>query len=81
MPNVPNMAESADEAASAPETESARACRLEYEAELVARGRAELTAGHIVAGEAVEAWVSESVRLGRPTERPRPEQRSAPKAS
>lgn len=80
MPSVPNMTEPADEAPSPPETESGRACRLAHEAELVARGRADVAAGRVVSGEAVEAWVSESVRLGRPTERPRSERHSTQKA-
>ncbi len=80
MPDVPNMAEPADEAPSAPETESERARRLAYEAELAARGRADVAAGRVVPGEAVEAWISGSVRLGHPTERPHPERRSAPRA-
>ena len=77
MSIVPNMTEPADEAPSAPEMDSERARRLAHEAELVTRGRADIAAGHVVSGEAVEAWVSESVRLGRPTERPRSTRRSA----
>ena len=80
MSIVPNMTEPADEAPSAPETESECARRLAHEAELVARGRADVAAGHVVSGEAVEAWVSESVRLGRPTDRPRAKPRSASRA-
>lgn len=74
------MTEPADEAPSPPETESERALRLAHEAELVARGRADIAAGRVVPGEAVEAWVSESVRLGRPTERPRSERHPASRA-
>ena len=81
MTIVPNITERADEASSAPETESERARRLAHEAGLVARGRADIAAGHVVSGEAVEAWVSESVRLGRPTERPRSKPRSASRTS
>ena len=80
MSIVPNMTDPADEAPSAPETESERDRRLAHEAELVVRGRADIAAGHVVSGEAVEAWVSESVRLGRPTGRPRPARRSASRA-
>ena len=80
MSIVPNMTEPADKASSAPETESEGARRLAHEAELVARGRADIAAGHIVSGEAVDAWVSESVRLGRPTERPRSKPPSASRA-
>ena len=71
------MTEPADEAPSTPEAESERARRLAHEAELVARGRADITEGRVVSGEAVEVWVSESVRLGRPVERPRFERRPA----
>lgn len=80
MPIVPNMTEPVDEAPDVPETESERARRLAHESELVARGRADVAAGHVVSGEAVEAWVSESVRLGRPTEQPRSKRRSASRA-
>lgn len=80
MPIEPNMTEPADGASSAPETESERARRLGHEAELVAQGRADVAAGRIVSGEAVETWISESVRLGRPAERPRSEPRLASKA-
>ena len=41
---------------------------------------ADIAAGRVVPGEAVEAWVSESVRLGRPTERPRSERHPASRA-
>ncbi len=74
------MTEPADEAPSVPETESERARRLTHEAELVALGRADVAAGHVVSGEAVEAWVSESIRLGRPTGRPRSKRGSASRA-
>ncbi len=80
MSIAPSMTEPADEAPDAPETESERARRLAHEAELVARGRADISAGHVVFGEAVEVWVSESVRLGHPTERPRSARRSASRA-
>ena len=78
MSIVPNMIEPVDEAPSAFASESSR--RLAHEAELVARGRSDIAAGHVVSGEAVEAWVSESLRLGRPTERPRSKPRSASRA-
>ena len=77
---MPDMTEPADETPSAPETEGERARRLAHEAELVARGRADVSAGHVISGEAVEAWVSESLRLGRPAERPRSARRSALRA-
>lgn len=80
MSSMPNTAEPASEAPSAPETESERACRLTHEAELVARGRADVAARRVISGEIVEAWVSESARLGRPTERPRRERRLPPGA-
>lgn len=76
MQDVTNTTDPVAEAASDPETASERARRLAYEAELVARGRADVASGRVVVGEAVEAWVGESVRSGRPGERPRPGQRT-----
>lgn len=77
MQGVTNATDPVDEAASDPETGGERARRLAYEAELVAHGRADVAAGRVVPGEAVEAWVGDSVRSGRPGERPRPGRRTA----
>lgn len=80
MQSVPNTTGPVDEAAGDPQTGGERARRLAYEAELVARGRADVAAGRVVSGEDAGAWVGESVRLGRPGERPRPGRRAAPGA-
>ena len=68
---MPNDALPIDEVLGIAETEAERARRLMYEAELVARSRVDVAEGRVIPGEAVEAWVSESVRLGRPAKRPR----------